>query len=80
MLESILLFVASISVIIVSGLYPFHSLTFQLQEDIQRQSEQQIANLKIQSEQQIYSRIMEANLKLENTEEFTKMANESSVF
>ena len=47
---------------------------------MQRQSEQQIAKLKIQSEQEIYSRIMEARLKLENTEEFTKMASESSVF
>jgi hypothetical protein len=47
---------------------------------MQTQIEQQIANLKIQSEHQIYSRIMEARLKLENTEEFTKMANESSVF
>jgi hypothetical protein len=47
---------------------------------MQRQSEQQIANLKIQIEQLIYSRIMEARLKLENTEEFTKMASESSVF
>jgi len=47
---------------------------------MERQSEQQIANLKIQNEQEIYSRIVEARLKLENTEEFTKMANESSVF
>ena len=47
---------------------------------MQRQSKQQIVNLKIQSEQQIYSRIIEARLKLENTEEFTKMASESSVF
>jgi hypothetical protein len=47
---------------------------------MQRQIEQQIANSKIQSEQQIYSRIMEARLKLENTEEFTNMAKESSIF
>ena len=47
---------------------------------MQRQSEQQIANLKIQSEQQIYSSIIEARLKLENTEEFTKMANDSPIF
>ena len=57
-----------------------HPLTFQLQERVCKDSEQQIANLKIQSEQQIYSRIIEARLKLENTEEFTKMASESSVF
>ena len=47
---------------------------------MQRQSEQQIANLKMQTEQQIYSRIIEARLKLQNTEEFTKMAKESAVF
>jgi hypothetical protein len=37
-------------------------------------------NLKIQSEQQIYSRTMEARLRLENTETFTKMAKESPIF
>ena len=47
---------------------------------MQRQSEQQITNLKIQNEQEIYSRIIEARLKLENTEEFTKMASESNIF
>jgi hypothetical protein len=36
--------------------------------------------LKIQSEQQIYSRIMDARLKLESTESFTKMAKESPIF
>jgi len=47
---------------------------------LQRQSDQQISNLKMQNEQQIYSRILEARLKLENTDEFTKMASESPVF
>ncbi|HET7643018.1 MAG TPA: hypothetical protein VFK40_05885 [Nitrososphaeraceae archaeon] len=47
---------------------------------MQRQSEQQIVNLKIKNEQEIYSRIIEVRLKLENTEEFTKMASESEVF
>ena len=46
---------------------------------MQRQSEQQIANLKIQNEQEIYSRIIEARLKLENTEEFTKMTSEGLI-
>lgn len=35
-------------------------------------------NLRVQSEQQIYSRVIEARLKLENTESFTRMAKESS--
>ena len=34
----------------------------------------------MENEQQIYSRILEARLKLENTVEFTKMANESPIF
>ena len=47
---------------------------------MQTQSEQQIKSLKVQSEQQIYSRIMDARLKLESTETFTKMAKESPIF
>ena len=47
---------------------------------MQKQTEQQIKNLKIQTEQQIYSRIMDARLKLESTESFTKMAKESPIF
>ena len=47
---------------------------------MQNQNEQQISNLKRQTEQQIYSRIIDARLKLEKTEEFTRMANESPVF
>ena len=47
---------------------------------MQNQTEQRIKNLKIQSEQQIYSRIMDARLKLESTESFTKMAKESPIF
>ena len=81
MLESILLFVPLISVIIVSGLLVFAFINFSIsRKNMQRQSEQQIANLKMQTEQQIYSRIIEARLKLHNTEEFTKMAKESPVF
>jgi hypothetical protein len=37
-------------------------------------------NLQKQSEQEIYSRIMDARLKLENTEVFTKMAKGSPIF
>jgi hypothetical protein len=37
-------------------------------------------NMRMQTEQEIYSRIMEARIKLENTETFTKMATESSIF
>jgi hypothetical protein len=37
-------------------------------------------NMRMQTEQEIYTRIMEARIKLENTEVFTNMAKESPVF
>jgi hypothetical protein len=37
-------------------------------------------NMRMQTEQEIYARIMEARIKLENTETFTNMAKESPVF
>lgn len=37
-------------------------------------------NMRMQTEREIYSRIMEARIRLENTETFTRMAMESSVF
>lgn len=81
MVEPILAYVPLISATIVSGLLLLAFFNFSIaRKNLQRQSEQQIANLKMQNEQQIYSRIMEARLKLENTEEFTKMADESPTF
>jgi len=49
-------------------------------KNMQNQNEQQVSNLKMQTEQQIYSRIIDARLNLEKTEEFTRMAGESPVF
>jgi hypothetical protein len=81
MVESILPYVPLISAIIVSGLLVFAFFNVSIaRKNLQRQSDQQIANLKMENEQQIYSRILEARLKLENTVEFTKMANESPIF
>jgi hypothetical protein len=81
MVESLLAYVPLISTIIVSGVLILGFFNFSIaKRNLQRQSDQQISNLKIQNEQQIYSRIMEARLKLENSEEFTKMAAESPVF
>ena len=51
-----------------------------IRKNMQMQIEQQMKSLKAQSEQQIYSRIMDARLKLESTETFTKMAEESPIF
>lgn len=49
-------------------------------KNMQNQNEQQVSSLKMQTEQQIYSRIIDARLNLEKTEEFTRMAGESPVF
>ena len=37
-------------------------------------------SMRIQSEQQIYARVIETRMKLENTEAFTKMAKENEMF
>ena len=37
-------------------------------------------NMRMQTEQEIYSRLMEARIRLESTETFTKMAEESPIF
>ena len=52
----------------------------QQMESLKAQSEQQMESLKAQSEQEIYSRIMDARLKLESTDVFTEMAKESPIF
>lgn len=80
-MDSFLTYMPFISVAIVAGLFIMALLNFStLRKSMQSQSEQQIKNLKTQTEQQIYSRIMDARLKLESTETFTKMAKESPIF
>lgn len=49
-------------------------------ENMQKQSEQQLNNLKILNEQQIYARLTEVRLKLQNSEEFTRMAAASPIY
>jgi hypothetical protein len=80
-MDSFLTYIPLISVAIVAGLFTVALVNFStVRKNMQGQSEQQIRNLKIQSEQQIYSRIMDARLKLESTETFTNMAKESPIF
>jgi hypothetical protein len=80
-MDSFLTYMPFISVAIVAGLFIMALLNFStLRKSMQRQSEQQIKNLKTQTEQQIYSRIMDARLKFESTETFTKMAKESPIY
>ncbi len=80
-MDSFLEYVPLISLIVVAGLFVVAIVNFSIvRKNMQKQSEQWIKNLKMQSEQQIYSRIMDARLKLENTESFTNMAKESPIF
>jgi hypothetical protein len=66
-MDSLLAYVPLISLIIVAGLFVVAIVNFSIvRKNMQKQNEQWIKNLKIQSEQQIYSRIMDVNLKLEN--------------
>lgn len=81
MVELFLQYLPLISATIISGLLVLALFNFSItRKNLQRQTEQQIASLKVQTEQQIYSRIMDVRLKLENTEDFTKMASESPLF
>ena len=80
-MDSFLTYVPLISVAIVTGLFVMALMNFStIRKNMQMQIEQQMKTLKAQSEQQIYSRIMDARLKLESTETFTKMAEESPIF
>jgi hypothetical protein len=69
-MDSFLTYMPFISVAIVAGLFIMALVNFSTLRK----------NMQMQSEQQIYSRIMDARLKLEGTETFTKMAKESPVF
>jgi hypothetical protein len=69
-MDSFLTYMPFISVAIVAGLFIMALLNFSTLRK----------SMQMQSEQQIYSRIMDARLKLESTETFTKMAKESPIF
>ena len=69
-MDSFLTYMPLISVSVVAGLFVMALMNFSTMKK----------NMQKQSEQQIYSRIMDARLKLENTDAFTKMATESPVF
>ncbi len=69
-MDSFLTYMPFISVAIVAGLFMMALVNFSTLRK----------SMQMQSEQQIYSRIMDARLKLESTETFTKMAKESPIF
>ena len=63
-----------ITAVVSAGILATLSLWSILQISLVRKS------MRIQSEHQIYARIIESRMKLENTEAFTKMAKESPLF
>src|SRR5918994_6671108 len=69
-MDSFLTYMPFISVAIVAGLFIMALVNFSTLRK----------SMQMQNEQQIYSRIMDARLKLESTETFTKMAKESPIF
>ena len=69
-MDSFLTYIPFISLAIIAGLFIMALVNFSALRK----------SMQIQSEQQIYSRIMDARLKLESTETFTKMAKESPIF
>ena len=80
-MDTFIKYMPLISIAIIMGLFIKASANFStVRKSMQMQSQQQMRILKSQSEQQIYSRIMDARLKLESTETFTKMAKESPIF
>lgn len=70
MAASFLDFMPIISALIFAGLLAVSLLQFSAVRK----------NMRMQSEQQIYARIMDARIRLENSEAFTKMAKESPLF
>jgi hypothetical protein len=69
-MDSFLTYMPFISVAIIAGLFIMALVNFSTLRK----------SMQMQNEQQIYSRIMDARLKLESTETFTKMAKESPIF
>jgi hypothetical protein len=74
-------FIPLLSIAIASGVLTMALINFSsARKSMQKQSEQQMNNLKILNEQQIYQRMTEIRLRLQNTEEFTRMAAESPIY
>jgi len=70
-----------ISIVIASGVLVMAFINFlSARKSIQKQSEEQMNNLKVLNEQQIYQRLTEVRMSLQNTEEFTRMAADSPIY
>ena len=70
-----------LSIAVTSGLLVMALVSFSsARKSIQKQGEQQMNNLKTLNEQQIYERLTEVRLRLQNTDDFTRLAAESPLY
>jgi hypothetical protein len=81
MADPMLSYIPLLSIAVTSGLLVMALISFSsARKSIQKQSEQQMNNLKTLNEQQIYERLTEVRLRLQNTDDFTKLAAESPIY
>jgi hypothetical protein len=74
-------YIRLITIVIASGVLIMALINFvSARKNMQKQSEEQMNKLKVLNEQQIYQRLTEVRLSLQNTEEFTRMAADSPIY
>ena len=81
MADQMVSYIPLLSIAVTSGLLVMALISFSsARKSIQKQSEQQMDYLKTLNEQQIYQRITEVRLRLQNTDDFTRLAAESPIY
>lgn len=81
MADPVVSYIPLLSIAVTSGLLVMALISFSsARKSIQKQSEQQMDYLKTLNEQQIYQRITEVRLRLQNTDDFTRLAAESPIY
>ena len=81
MADPVVSYIPLLSIAVTSGLLVMALVSFSsARKSIQKQSEQQMDYLKTLNEQQIYQRITEVRLRLQNTDDFTRLAAESPIY
>lgn len=74
-------FISLISIAIASGVLIMAFINFlSARKSMQKQSEEQMNNLKVLNVQQIYQKLTEVRMSLQNTEEFTRMVADSPIY
>ena len=81
MADPVVSYIPLLSIAVTSGLLVMALISFSsARKSIQKQSEHQMDYLKTLNEQQIYQRITEVRLRLQNTDDFTRLAAESPIY